>query len=184
MHITSGGGGAVLTRDDHAGKLIRHLSSTARTGIAYQHDMVGFNYRMPNLNAAVGLAQLESFDHFLARKKEIFEKYSSAFRNSPLDLLPETSWCKSSHWLSGVRIPIDFHIDSSSLITELATDGIEAKPFWKPMHLQLPYRSSFKSSQTITDAIWDNVVILPSSTSLTNKHQEFVIEKVLKIAKN
>jgi perosamine synthetase len=182
--FTSGGGGAVLTRNDHAGKLIRHLSSTARTGIAYQHDMVGFNYRMPNLNAAVGLAQLELYDNFLARKREIFEKYSSAFRDTPLGLLPDTSWCKSSHWLSGVRIPRDYHINASSFIIELAKNGIEAKPFWKPMHLQIPYKSSFRSSQTITDGIWDSVVILPCSTSLTKENQEFIIEKVLHIAKN
>jgi dTDP-4-amino-4,6-dideoxygalactose transaminase len=181
--FTTGGGGAVLTQDDNLGKLVRHLSSTARTGVAYQHDMVAFNYRMPNLNAAIGLAQLENFETFMNKKREISRTYKKAFEGSVFGDLPDAAWCKSAHWLSGLTIPEDFDLTISEFIRALNQVGVEAKPFWVPMHLQEPYKNSPRSMQIVTDKIWEKVVILPCSTSLTSEDQELVIDKVRNLAK-
>lgn len=172
--VTSGGGGAVVGTDGHLLTLARHLSTTARRGPEYDHDMVGFNYRMTNLQAAVGCAQLERLDDFLAAKRRIRARYDDAFSaQSGLSPFPGGGTGDNACWLSGVVTA-----DAASAVRlrrHLNDAGVEAKPFWKPLHLQSPYREALRNPQPVSEELWQRVVPLPSSTHLSEVDQERVI---------
>jgi perosamine synthetase len=177
-NITSGGGGAILSNNDSLAKKIKHISTTARIGPNYDHDEVGYNYRMTNLQAAVGCAQLEQLAYFQERKAYISNFYKDAFQNiSEITFFPSPTDRKSSYWLSGFVLK-----DSRSdlLFQFLRNNEIESKPFWKPIHLQIPYLHSLKTTMTKTEFIWDKIVTLPSSTSITEMDLERVSQSVLK----
>ncbi|OGQ95609.1 MAG: pyridoxal-5'-phosphate-dependent protein, partial [Deltaproteobacteria bacterium RIFOXYA12_FULL_61_11] len=137
--ITTGGGGMVVGDDLAVLGPVRHLCTTARTGREYDHDRVGYNYRMTNLQAAVGCAQLERLEHFLERKRAIRERYKEAFSDLPgVASFPTPAWSRSAHWLSGIVLPQGRAALLPSLIAGLEARGIEARSFWKPVHLQRP----------------------------------------------
>ena len=160
--------------DGHLLTLARHLSTTARRGPEYDHDMVGFNYRMTNLQAAVGCAQLERLDDFLAAKRRIRARYDDAFSaQSGLSPFPGGGTGDNACWLSGVVTA-----DAASAVRlrrHLNDAGVEAKPFWKPLHLQSPYREALRNPQPVSEELWQRVVPLPSSTHLSEVDQERVI---------
>jgi dTDP-4-amino-4,6-dideoxygalactose transaminase len=163
--VTSGGGGAVLGTNQARVALARHLGQTARIRPGYDHDQIGFNYRMTNLQAAVGCAQMERLNDFLAAKRRIRAAYDRAFtRHAGLAPFPGGSGETNACWLSGV-------VAASPELAErirarLAAAGIESKPFWKPVHLQAPYRAAPATAQTVSESLWQRVVTLPCSTSL------------------
>jgi perosamine synthetase len=105
--ITTGGGGAVLTNDAALGRRAKHLTTTARLPHrwAFEHDEVGYNYRMPNINAALGCAQLEQLPDLLAAKRRLFERYREAFRGiSHVRLMTEPEGCRSNYWLQALLL--------------------------------------------------------------------------------
>ena len=105
--ITSGGGGAVVTDDDTLASDIRHLTTTARRdrGWQHDHDKIGFNYRMPNLNAALGLAQLEQMDQFTQIKRDLAAKYQKLFDGqSGVETVRERGWARSNYWLNAILL--------------------------------------------------------------------------------
>ena len=179
--ITSGGGGMIVGNSNYFLSKARHLSTTARSSINYDHDEVGFNYRLTNIQAAVGCAQIESLNKFLDTKRKIHLRYKEAFLNNEFfDTFPEAPWGKSSHWFSGVVLKKenkDFNVNY--LVKKLEMNGIQSRPFWKPVHLQRPYSKCYRSSMNNCDSIWSRVLTLPCSTNLTEMEQEKVI-KVLK----
>lgn len=163
--VTSGGGGAVIGDDGKAMHLVRHLSSTARTGADYDHDLAGFNYRMTNLQAAVGCAQMERLDELVAAKRRIRRAYEDAFSHvSDAESFPSPDWAESSCWFSGVA----WRSDPDALRAELSDAGVNARPFWKPVHLQKPYAASHRTGQDVTEDIWRRIVILPCSSNLAD----------------
>src|SRR5680860_1902121 len=106
--ITCGGGGMVLGNDSDLVSRARHLSTTARVGRDYEHDEVGFNYRMTNLQAAVGLAQLERLHALLERKRSIRRRYQEAFCHFDwIHPFPQPNWCTATNWLSGIALDQD-----------------------------------------------------------------------------
>ncbi|MBF0323947.1 MAG: aminotransferase class I/II-fold pyridoxal phosphate-dependent enzyme [Alphaproteobacteria bacterium] len=175
--VTAGGGGAVIGDADRLA-LVRHLSSTARVGSDYTHDRVGFNYRMTNLQAAVGCAQMELLDRFVAAKRAIRERYRTAFADLPgLSPFPEPDWSESACWFSGLVLP-EGGLSPDALRQRLSAAGIEARPFWKPMHLQPPFADAPRTDQSVTDRVWHRIVTLPCSTQLTAADQDHVIAVV------
>lgn len=175
--VTCGGGGVVTGTDEALLKKIRHLSTTARVGSDYDHDQIGYNYRMTNLQAAVGCAQMERFDELLTAKGTIAKAYDRAFEDiSALSPFPCASWATSANWFCGVIA--DDANRATSLISVLTEAGIGARQFWKPMHLQTPYKDSPTNPMPVTDAIWQRVVTLPCSTGLTEAEQGRVIDAV------
>ncbi len=175
--VTSGGGGAVVGTDKGLLDLARHLSTTARRGLEYDHDMIGFNYRMTNLQAAVGCAQMERLSAFLAAKRRIRMAYDHAFSGIPgLTSFPGHADPGNSFWLSGV---VTSDAASAEMLRAKLTDaGIEARPFWKPLHLQAPYRDAPRTVQTVCGSLWRRVVMLPCSAHLSDAQQERVIAAV------
>lgn len=165
--FTCGGGGAVFGMDLPLLDQARHLSTTARRGTDYDHDAVGFNYRLTNLQAAVGVAQLEREAAFLARKREIDAAYRGVAETIPgLSGFPSPAWADSACWLSGILL--DDARDAGDVVEGFRRHGVEARTFWKPIHLQDPYRHASRSPLQTCEGLWRRVVTLPSSTSLTD----------------
>jgi len=175
--VTAGGGGAVCGNDTDLVARVRHLTTTARTGSDYSYDEVGFNYRMTNLQAAVGCAQMESLDEYVGAKQRIHERYAAAFADiGTVQSFPCPEDRVSACWFSGLVIDTDRHGATMDLIGKLRDRGIGAGPFWKPIHLQPPHSKSPCEPMPVTESIWNRIIVLPCSTSLTVEDQDTVIE--------
>nr|CAD6596089.1 pyridoxal-5'-phosphate-dependent protein [Rhizobium sp. TCK] len=175
--VTAGGGGAIVTDDETKAKLFRHLTTTARVGADYDHDMVGFNYRMTNLQAAVGCAQMENLNLFLAAKRRIAISYRDAFADLDMvEAFPDPSYVRNGHWFSGVVLRPDFAQHLPVLRDRLREAGIDARPFWKPAHLQPPYAGTPATAMPVSDHVWPRVLTLPCSTGLSDADLSRVIE--------
>lgn len=177
--VTCGGGGAIVGDDPALMRAVRHLTTTARVGRDYEHDRVGFNYRMSNLEAAVGCAQLERLDEFVARKRAIAERYDRALSGLPgVGAFPRAPWGQSACWFGGFVAGPDCPMPGGAIIDHLAGRSIGARRFWKPMHLQPPFADCPRGPLEVADGLWERVVTLPSSTHLTDVQQETVIAAV------
>jgi dTDP-4-amino-4,6-dideoxygalactose transaminase len=176
--VTSGGGGAVVGGNERLLARVRHLSSTARVDADYNHDAVAFNYRMTNICAAVGCAQMEQLGDFVAAKRRIRDAYRDGLSDvASMGFYPEANSRENVCWLSGAVLP-EQGPAVSAVVAALKAEEIEARAFWKPIHLQTPYLHARRTSMTVTDALWRRVITLPSSTSLTVADQHRVIAAV------
>jgi|ETNvirenome_6_85_1030632.scaffolds.fasta_scaffold70379_1 dTDP-4-amino-4,6-dideoxygalactose transaminase len=165
--ITTGGGGAVIGDDPELEARVRYLANQC-TDEKYKHGAIGLNYRMPNINAAIGVAQMQRLYEFVAKKKEIQKIY--------LEELPYEPLAGNGFWLSGyITDNAGEHIDA------LQAMGIEAQPFFHPLHLQAPYKDYPRDELPNTEAIYSCIVTLPSSTTLTEEQQQRVIDAVLSL---
>ena len=175
--ITAGGGGALVSEDKTLLARARHLSTTARIGRDYDHDEVGFNYRMTNLQAAVGAAQMEQLETFVAAKRRIQRFYDDRLCHHPaVSALPQAAWADSACWFAGLLLeglaPEDVH----EVRTVLRDEGIDARPFWKPMHLQRPFADAPCEPTPVTDRSWSRVLTLPCSTGITDNELDQVAD--------
>lgn len=178
--ITCGGGGIVVGNDEKLMDHIRHLTTTARVGTEYVFDMVGFNYRMTNIQAAVGCAQMERLGEFVNRKREIRRFYASVFadlKKTGISFFPETAG--SSCWFSGIVLPEGRTLeDVRAFCNELKQKEIESRVFWKPVHFQKPYKDMPCSEVGIAENLWNRIVTLPCSTGITEEELEYVGKNV------
>ncbi|MBF0448774.1 MAG: aminotransferase class I/II-fold pyridoxal phosphate-dependent enzyme [Magnetococcales bacterium] len=186
--VTCGGGGAVVGDDPALMDLVRHLSTTARTGIGYDHDRVGFNYRMTNIQAAIGCAQMERLEPFIQAKRQIRQRYDLAFSevsglapfpDYPIESRNLTKQSRSGCWFSGVWMAEAGMDRISRVLEQLRQTDIDARPFWKPIHLQTPYNKAPKMTQTVSESLWFQVVVLPCSVSLSLEDQQRTIQAVM-----
>lgn len=176
--VTAGGGGAVVGNDPGLVERVRHLTTTARVGADYTHDAVGFNYRMTNLQAAVGCAQLEKLDEYVAVKRRVAAQYTKELTQlDGIASFPSPDWADSACWFSGVTVDPKVYGLVDDLRDKLRADGIDARPFWKPVHLQAPYKNAPCEDQKVAASLWQRVLTLPCSTSLTEADQAYVIER-------
>ena len=174
--VTAGGGGAVAGDDPSLCQRVRHLTTTARTGTDYDHDMVGFNYRMTNIQAAVGCAQMEQLERFVAAKRRIARRYDEALGDLPgVGLFPRPDWGESACWFSGVTLTKP---TVAEMRPRLRDQDVDSRPFWKPIHLQLPYRDAPTGALAACERLWQTVLTLPCSTGLTEAEQGTVIAAV------
>ncbi len=184
--ITSGGGGMVLGNDKELMNRIRHLTTTARVGTEYDFDMVGYNYRMTNIQAAVGCAQMERLKEFVKRKRKIRHFYASAFEGMVdigVSLFPETPG--GSCWLSGLVLPKGKTSDDVRRISgRLREKGIESRTFWKPVHLQKPFKNAPCILKGVAEDLWGRIVTLPCSTNITDAELEYVAGSMKEVLKN
>jgi perosamine synthetase len=164
--ITSGGGGCIITNDHELAKKAKHLTTTAKEPHkwAYTHDMIGFNYRMPNLNAALILAQLEQLDAFLKSKRLLAESYEDFFVTSDIDFVSEPENTKSNYWLN--TITLNNMKERNLFLDETNSQGIMTRPIWALMN-KLPM---FKDAQcgNLSNSNWleERVVNISSSVVL------------------
>lgn len=167
--ITSGGGGAILTNDEQLANRAKHLTTTAKLPHRweYTHDEIGYNFRMPNLNAALGCAQLEQLDNFLQSKQRLFSRYLEAFKSiSQLRLLQESKDSKSNYWLQ--TIILDKSISNQRDIILEATNNANfmTRPAWKPIHQLEPYKNSLRAPLPTSESLAQRIINLPSSAGL------------------
>jgi perosamine synthetase len=177
--ITCGGGGMVVGDDAALMGRVRHLSTTARVSPDYEHDVVGYNYRMTNVQAAIGCAQLDRLDGFLAAKRRIRARYNAAFEGrTDVSVFPEPADRESACWFSGLVLEDDRLPDVKDICARLKDRRIEARPFWMPVHMQAPYARAISEPCPVTEGLWKRILTLPCSTSLTEAEQDRVIEAV------
>ncbi|AWK90296.1 LegC family aminotransferase (plasmid) [Azospirillum thermophilum] len=161
--VTTGGGGAVLTDDAELARMARHLSTTAKHPHpwAYEHDAVAFNYRLPNLNAALGCAQLEQLDGFIAAKRSLAARYRAALDGvAGLQVVAEPEGCRSIHWLNAVLTPDRDARDT--LLRATHGEGLLTRPAWKPMHLLPMFADAPRAPLPVTEDLQARIVCLPS----------------------
>jgi len=161
--ITTGGGGMILTDDEELAKMAKHLTTQAKVPHAWEfvHDHVGYNYRLTNVAAALGCAQMESLDHLLSLKRNLAEKYKEFFKDSEFEFFAEPENCKSNYWLNVILTKDKVQRDEILEFTNKS--GVMTRPIWELMN-RLPM---FKDCQTdsLENSIWfaDRVVNIPSS---------------------
>lgn len=152
----------------------------------YDFDMAGFNYRMTNLQAAVGCAQMERLPSFVAVKRKVRGYYETELEELAgygITLFPETEG--SSCWFSGIVLPEGENLETAkSVCSFLKEDGIEARIFWKPVHLQKPYRDCPRSDVSVSESLWQRIVTLPCSTNITEAELSKVVIAVKKAVRN
>ena len=161
--ITTGGGGMILTNNSKIAKQAKHLSTTARISHKWKfaHDQIGYNYRMPNLNAALGLAQFQSLQKFLKSKRLIAKQYQEWGEKFGLCFVKEDELSKANYWLNCLILKSKKERDSFIKFTQ--ENGIMTRPTWTPMHRLKIYRDCFKDNLENTQWISDRLVNVPSS---------------------
>ena len=185
--MTTSGGGMLLSNDESLIERARYLSTQARQPAAYyEHTEIGFNYRLSNVLAALGRAQLSRLDGMLARRREIREKYVDGLADVPgVRFLGRDEEGRGDDgdncWLTCIELdPAATEVSPSKLIAELAGERIESRRLWKPMHLQPVFASSRSFVDGESERLFDRGVALPSGSAL----QEDEIERVLKVLKS
>ncbi len=167
--ITTGGGGAILTNDVELGKRAKHITTTAKLPHRWNfvHDEVGFNYRLPNLNAALGCAQLEQLPGFLRDKRRLFERYQVAFANVPgVHLVAEPAGSSSNYWLQALLLDAA-HSDQRDAVLAATNDaGLMTRPIWALMNRLPMYANSPSAPLPVAESLEKRVINIPSSSGL------------------
>ena len=179
--MTTGGGGMLTTDDEGLARRARHLSTQARLpGRAYDHDEVGYNYRLSNLSAALGLAQLEELPSLVAARRRNALRYDAALATIPgLRRAPRATWADPSFWLYTARVDPDVTgVTRDELLDALAADGIEGRPIWTPLHLMPIHADIEMLGGAVAQQIFETAISLPSSSSLSIEDQDRVIERL------
>ncbi|WP_406611040.1 LegC family aminotransferase [Agarivorans sp. JK6] len=166
--ITTGGGGMVLCATEDSGKHTKHVTTTAKVPHPYEffHDKPGFNYRMPNVNAALGCAQMEVLEDYLVNKRILAASYQSLFSGSEFEFVAEPSYAKSNYWLNAVICPSSD--EREQLIKETNAAGVMTRPIWKLMHRLPMFANAMRGDLPHSETIEARLVNLPS-TPVWNK---------------
>ena len=167
--ITTGGGGAIMTNDTGLAQRAKHLTTTAKLPHAWQflHDEVGYNYRLPNLNAALGCAQLEQLPRFIAAKRSLFQLYAAAFAGiQGIQLKKEPANCLSNYWLQTVVLDTEQVALHDTLLKALNEAGFMSRPVWTLMHQLTPYRDCPHMDLRGAESLAKRLINIPSSAVL------------------
>jgi dTDP-4-amino-4,6-dideoxygalactose transaminase len=179
--VTTGGGGMLVTDDPEMAWRARHLTTQARLpGLEYRHDEVGYNYRLSNLAAALGCAQLEQLPRFLTRKREIADRYNAALGSCVgVTTSPRPEWAQPSHWLYTILVnPERAPLDRRAVAEKLAASGIQSRPIWSPLHTMPMYRDAARLGGGVAERLFDQGLSLPCSVGLTSAQQECVLTAI------
>jgi len=164
--ITCGGGGMVLTNSESIAKKVRHITTTAKDSHSwnFSHNEVGYNYRLPNLNAALGFGQMEKLDDYLKNKRMLAEKYNEFFLDDEHVFFVEPENSRSNYWFNAF-----FSNDKKerdSILEYTNKNGVMTRPFWTPMHNLPMYSQCQKTSMVNTNWLYEHLVCVPSSVHL------------------
>ena len=206
--ITTSGGGMLASEDEAFIEQARFLSQQARDPAPhYEHTQIGYNYRMSNIVAAIGLGQLRVLDDRVEQKRHIFEYYKEALENLPgIEFMPEAPYGRSTRWLTVILItPDEFGADREVIRQALDDDNIESRPIWKPMHLQPvfelttnPYRQIQRVGKdggtnqrysarvvggSVSEDLFERGLCLPSGTQMTEEDLDRVVGIIKKVHK-
>ncbi|BCJ87879.1 LegC family aminotransferase [Effusibacillus dendaii] len=167
--ITTGGGGAILTNDESLGKLAKHLTTTAKVPHKWEfyHDQIGYNYRLPNLNAALGCAQLEQLPAFLEKKRALALRYREVFQNiSGVRWFEEPGFARSNYWLNALLLDKD-HVHERDVLLEISNvQGIMTRPAWTLMHKLPMFKDCPAMDLASAESLETRLINIPSSVFL------------------
>ncbi len=167
--VTTGGGGALLINDKDLAMRAKHLTTTAKLPHRWEfrHDEIGYNYRLPNINAALGCAQLEQLPVFLKAKRRLFDRYQSAFAGMPrARVVAEPAHCRSNYWLQAVLLDETVASQRDTVLAATNDAGFMTRPVWTLMHRLLPYCNCPRMELPVAESLERRLVNLPSSAFL------------------
>ncbi|WP_216829135.1 aminotransferase class I/II-fold pyridoxal phosphate-dependent enzyme [Alkalihalobacterium elongatum] len=183
--ITTSGGGMLVTNDHDMAQKARFLATQARDPAQhYQHSKKGYNYRMSNILAGIGRAQLEVLDDRVQARRKIFENYVSELGSiSGLLFMPELEGTRSNRWLTALTIDEEeAGLTVQSVLDRLAKENIEARPVWKPLHMQPLFKGSsfyaYSNEHNVARELFNRGICLPSGSSLSKSEQERITEAI------
>ena len=161
--VTAGGGGMILTDNESLALKAKHLTTTAKMTHKwnFEHDSVGYNYRMPNLNAALGVAQVEELPNFIKQKRELASTYQDWCKQNDLNMIIEPKAAKSNYWLNA--IVLENISQRNDFLEYTNTNNVMSRPVWTPMHKLAMYDNCFKHELNNTEYFENRVVNIPSS---------------------
>lgn len=180
--ITTGGGGMIVSMDEEFLKEAKHLTTQAKSDEAnFYHDEIGFNYRLTNLQAALGLAQMDELEDFITIKEENYELYCELINGKipGLRILDFAGGVRSNHWFYALYVEDSFGRNSAELIEHLKVAKIQSRPIWGLIHEQIPYEGSLTYKIEKAKDYWKHVVNLPCSTNLSSDDVKRVVEALV-----
>jgi len=183
--ITTGGGGMLTTDNEEWARKAKYLTTQAKDDpIEYVHHEIGYNYRLTNLQAAVGVAQMEQLDEYIRIKRGIAERYAKGLADVPgLTTPTEAPWAFSTFWLYTVLVDeVRYGRDSRALQRALAERNIQTRPLWAPIHAQRPYQGCHAYRIEVAERLYRTALSLPCSVGLTQADQQRVIDALRGIA--
>ena len=171
----------LVTNDAQLAARVRHLTTQARLpDRGYLHDEIGYNYRLTNVAAALGVAQLGRLDSFVEAKRRVASRYNEAFGQTALTLPPSRFGESSTYWLYSVLVPAESGLDGRDALQDFLLErGIESRALWRPLHLQPPLAHSVVLGGEVGSTIFQRGLSLPCSTELGEADQDHVIAAVL-----
>lgn len=181
--ITTGAGGMLVTNDEELGDKAKFLSTQAKVtneNKSFYHPEIGYNFRMPNILAAMGCAQLEDIDEYIRIKRENASYYNKLLKNVRGITMPiEKEWAKNVHWLYSIIVEDEYGISRDDLIKILAKNKIESRPFFTPIHKMPPYKNCRHGDLSITEELAKKGLNLPSSVGLTKEEIQKVYKTII-----
>ncbi|UKJ08227.1 LegC family aminotransferase [Solitalea lacus] len=164
--ITCGGGGVIVTNDEHLGKMAKHLTTQAKVPHRWDfvHDHIGYNYRLPNLNAAMACAQLEQLDKFIELKRNWANQYEQFFESTAITFCKEPENSKSNYWLNAILLKD--RTERDEFLTYTNDNGIMTRPCWTLMHKLVMFKNAIKGDLSTSEWIEDRLVNLPSTVKI------------------
>jgi perosamine synthetase len=180
--ITTGGGGMVLTRRADWAARARYLMTQAKDDpVEYVHAEIGYNYRLTNLQAALGVAQIEKLNDYVAAKRRIAERYAAGLAGvDGITVMREAPWARSTYWLYTVLVDeARYGTGSRGLLARLAQAGMESRPLWQPIHLSGAHRGAQAYRCDVSERLFRDALSLPCSVDLRPDDQARVIQTVL-----
>lgn len=179
--ITTSGGGMLITRHKAWADEARFLATQARDPAPhYEHSTFGYNYRLSNICAAIGLGQMEVLDAHVTRRREIFARYEAAVSRPGIAFMPEPDGLRSTRWLTALTIdPTETGVTREDIRMMLLEFQIESRPLWKPMHMQPLYAGAPYHGGGVDERLFANGLCLPSGSDMTDEQQNEVIERVI-----
>jgi perosamine synthetase len=184
--ITTGGGGMIVTNRPDWAAYARYLCTQAKDDpVEYIHREVGYNYRLTNLQAALGVAQLERLGEHVAAKRCIAEAYRLGLAGVPgLSVMSEAEWARSTFWMYTVRIRADeFGCGSRDVLSDLAEAGIQCRPLWQPLHRSPAHHRSRGASCPVAVQVHQEALSLPCSVGLSQAQQDRVVQRLRALAR-
>lgn len=182
--ITTSGGGMLVTRHKDWADQARFLSTQARDSAPhYQHSTFGYNYRLSNICAAIGLGQMQVLDARVARRRAIFERYYAGLSPTGIGFMPEPQGLYSTRWLTTITVdPEIVPVSREDLRLMLLEHQIESRPLWKPMQMQPLYAGAPYHGGGVDERLFDIGLCLPSGSDMTEEQQDEVIDRILRFS--
>ncbi len=178
--ITSAGGGVVLTKNKNLRKKVLYLANQAKDNdLHFIHNEIGYNFRLSNIHAAIGLAQIENLKKILSLKKNVHETYKKKINSiKGLSLMCPPNYSQSNYWINILKIDKGYKLSKNKLLKKLISKNIQARSVWFPNHMQKPYKKYQTYKIQLAKKVFENYICLPSSSFLKSKDIKYVTDNL------